>query len=244
MPISSPLVPHTWQLPEFFSQRLGKTVGRQRVFIEQGQVLIVTHQAPKTGERTRKGILFWRDDQGQWRASSGDHGVQAISKLLQSYEQQLDEYERLETKASQSSDFLALLDNLAPIARSIRNLSDVLQEARTAAPQYTELIDIRDHAYELARAADLLHQDTKNSMEVAVVRRSEEQSVNSLRMAQEAHRLNRLVAVFFPIATLATVFSTTLTENWSWSRTAGPFILLIIVGILSGVGLLKFVSRK
>ena len=39
-----------------------------------------------------------------------------------------------------------------------------------------ELIEVRDYAYDVSRTAELLYQDAKNSMEIAVVRRAEEQA--------------------------------------------------------------------
>jgi len=56
------------------------------------------------------------------------------------------------------------------------------------------LIDVRDRAYDLSRQADLLHEDVKNSMEVAMIRRATEQSTAAQQMATAAHRLNTLAA--------------------------------------------------
>ncbi len=64
------------------------------------------------------------------------------------------------------------------------------------------MIDHRDRAYELSRQAELLYDDAKNSMDVAVVRRAEEQARASHQMTSSAHRLNIMAALFFPFATL------------------------------------------
>ncbi len=89
------------------------------------------------------------------------------------------------------------------------------------------LIEQRDRAYEVARRCELLYDDAKNGMDVAVIRRAEEQAAAAHEMTLAAHRLNKLAAAFFPIATLGAIFGTTLTDNWSWSRTAGPFALFL-----------------
>ncbi|MEO8270834.1 MAG: hypothetical protein ABI557_14010, partial [Aureliella sp.] len=102
----------------------------------------------------------------------------------------------------------------------------------------------RDRAYDISRTAELLYQDAKNSMELAVVRRAEEQATASHKMSVSAHRLNTMAAIFFPLATLGSIFGTTFTENWSWSATAGPFILFLIVGLVTGFGLALFVNRR
>ncbi|MCA9133816.1 MAG: hypothetical protein KDA45_11705 [Planctomycetales bacterium] len=239
---SPPLVPPNWQLPESFRRRLGSFVGRQRVMAHEGQLLILAHMVPAPGETTRRGILFWYDG-NRWQASNGDPAPAAIQLLIDKYIKQLEDYDRQESKAQCSAEYLPLLEGLAPLVRAMRNFYEVLEEARKAAPDRHELIDLRDRGYEAARMAELLHSDAKNSMEVAVVRRAEEQALASHRMGVAAYRLNTMAALFFPLATLGTIFGTTFTENWSWSRTAAPFLLFMIVGLLSGLALAVFVHR-
>ncbi len=241
---NAPLIPSTWQLPDYFRGRLGTTAGRQRLMLNEGHLLIIAHAVPKTGDSTREGILFWRGANGEWKASNGDPGKVAISNLLDQYDRTLDEFERLENKAQRSDEYLPLLDGLAPFVRSTRHLYDVLQEARIAAPELKELIDVRDRAYDLSRSAELLYQDAKNSMEVAVVRRAEEQAAASERLAKSSHRLNTLAAIFFPLATLGAIFGTTLTENWTWSQSSIPFALFVMAGILLGLVLYAFIDQR
>ncbi len=240
--MSAPLIPATWQLPETFRSRLGSTVGRQRVMGHEGELLIVAHQPPKADENTRRGVLFWYDSQ-TWQASNGEPGKVAIQKLIDGYAKRIDEFDQQEDRAQRAQDYLPLLDGLAPLMRSSRNFHDVLDEARKLAPELRELIDLRDHAYEMSRTAELLYQDAKNSMDVAVVRRAEEQAQASHNMSVTAHRLNTMAAIFFPLATVGTIFGTTLTENWSWSQTVGPFVLFVSLGLLAGVMLASFVNR-
>lgn len=121
---------------------------------------------------------------------------------------------------------------------------DVLEEARKAKPEDRSLIDHRDRAYELARWAELLYDDAKNSMDVAVVKRAEEQAAASHRMLVSAHRLNVLAALFFPFATLGAIFGTTLTDNWSWSHSGLAFAAFLVAGLLSGLMLAAFISRE
>jgi len=241
---NSPLIPSNWQLPEHFRGRLGVSAGRQRLMANDGELLIVAHAVPKTGESIRHGILFWRTLQGEWKASNGDPGKIAIANLLDQFDRRLDEFEHLEAKAQRSDEYLPLLDGLAPFVRSIRHFYDVLQEARQSAPEVKELIDVRDRAYEISRSAELLYQDAKNSMEVAVVRRAEEQASASERLARSSHRLNTLAAIFFPLATLGAIFGTTLTENWTWSQSSLPFALFVSAGIVLGFVLFAFIDQR
>ncbi len=237
----SPLVPANWQLPEVFRRRLGNSVGRQRSMFEESHLLIVAHQVPAADEGVRRGVLFWRSPEGEWKASNGDPGKAAISNLLDAYEKRLEEFDKMEARAVRADEYLPLLDGLAPFQRSLRNLYEVLQEARKVGDGFDELIDVRNRAYELSRSAELLHQDAKNAMDVAVIRRAEEQAVSSERMAKASHRLNILASIFFPLATLGAIFSTTLTEGWSWSRSASPFFAFLLCGGVLGMILVSFV---
>lgn len=241
--MSAPLIPATWQLPEYFRGRLGSTAGKQRVMSHEGHLLIVAHQAPSAEESTRRGVLFWFDTRA-WHASNGEPGKVAMLQLIDGYVKRIEEFDQQEEQAQRAKEYLPLLDGLSPLMRAARNLHDVLQEARTAAPELRELIDLRDRAYDLSRTAELLYQDAKNSMDVAVVRRAEEQADASHKMGVATYRLNTMAAMFFPLATLGAVLGTTLTENWSWSKTSAPFLLFVLVGLLAGPMLALFVNRE
>jgi Mg2+ and Co2+ transporter CorA len=209
-----------------------------------GQLLLVLHQVPKPDETLRRGLLLWLDDQQEWHASEGAPGHVALKQLLDDYVKRIEEYDQMEAQANRADEYLPLLEGLAPVVRSSRNFYEVLQDARKAAPDARELIDYRDRAYELQRTAELLHQDAKNSMDVAVVRRAEEQALASNRMSVAAYRLNTMAAIFFPLATLGTIFGTTLTENWTWSKTYFPFAIFVAVGFVAGIFLATFVNRR
>lgn len=239
-----PLVPEIWStFPEEFRVRLGSNVGRQRVMIANGELLIVAHFAPDADEATRRGILFWKDSHGEWRASNGDPGALALTLHLDRYTKCIEQYEQQENDASQADQYLRLLEGLAPMVRSTRNLLNVLEEARDAMPDDRTLIDHRDRAYDLSRQAELLYEDSKNAMDVAVIRRADEQANATNRMTVASHRLNMLAALFFPYATLGAIFGTTLTDNWSWSGSPMPFVLFLIAGGLIGSVLALFISR-
>jgi len=235
--------PNWSSFPEEFRQRLGSTVGRQRLMHSEGNLLIVAHHVPEHDEIGRRGILFWRDTAGEWRSSNGDPGKAALGMHLNRYSKRLDEYELAESNAVQADQYLSLLEGLAPVVRSSRNLLETLEEARKAIPDDRTLIDHRDRAYDLSRQADLLYESTKNALDVAVVRRADEQAQTSRKMMLAAHRLNILAAMFFPFATLGAVFGTTLTDNWTWAHSSIPFVLYILVGGISGLLLTRFVSR-
>lgn len=238
------IIPSNWQLPDAIRRRLGASVGRQRHMVHEDEVLVVAHEVPEINEQRRRGILFWRDAQKEWHASNGEPGKVAISNLVERYVKRLEQFDRDETAAQKSSDYLPLLEGLTPVQRASRNLYDVLQDARKAVPDCSELIDARDAAYEASRTAELLYQDAKNAMDIAIVRQAEEQSVSSEKMNVAAHRLNIMAAIFFPLATLGGIFGTTLTDGWSWSQSAAPFALFLTAGLVCGAVLAIFVSRQ
>jgi len=242
--VQAPLIPPNWSsFPDEFRNRLGTTVGRQRCMQSEGQLLIVAHLVPEHDEASRRGILFWRDAGGEWKCSNGDPGRIALTMHMDRYSKRLDAFEQQEAAANKADDYLPLLDGLAPILRSTRNLLEALEEARKAVPDARELIDLRDRAYDLARQAELLYEDSKNSMDVAIVRRADEQAQTTHQMMVAAHRLNILAALFFPFATLGALFGTTLTDNWSWSQSPAPFILFVLASLLGGLVLTIFVTQ-
>ncbi len=238
------LIPKDWELPQELRRRVGRNIGRQRFMNHDGHLLILAHEVPRAEEAHRRGILCWRDADGNWRSSDGTSGIDALDQLLERYEQRLEELDRAEAQAVKAAEYLPVLESAAPVARAAANLYDVLREARKAVPEALELIDFRDRAYELSRSAELAYQYTKDSMDVAVVRRAEEQARASDQMAVASHRLNIMAAVFFPLATLSAVFGTTLTDNWTWSESPYAFLLFVAGGLLVGIVLAVFVSSK
>ena len=167
----------------------------------------------------------------------------ALGLHLDRYAKRIDQYEHQETAATHADDYLHLLEGLAPLVRSSRNLLEALEEARKSLPDERSLIDHRDRAYDLSRQAELLYEDAKNSMDVAVIRRADQQANATHRMTVASHRLNMLAAMFFPFATLGAIFGTTLTDNWSWSSSILPFVCFLLSGLLFGLVLALFITR-
>jgi hypothetical protein len=126
--------------------------------------------------------------------------------------------------------------------RAARHLHQVLQEARKACTDDRDIINFRDRAYEIERTAELLYSETKNSMDLAVARRAEEQTEASRRMAISAHRLNMLAAFFFPLVTLCAIFATTLRHGLEDVDPPLPFLVLVGLGLLAGIVLTVIVA--
>jgi hypothetical protein len=242
---STSLIPPEWTaFPAELRERIGATVGRQRFMAAERDVLIVAHMVPKHDEAGRRGVLFWRNENATWHCSNGDPGESAISMHLDRFANSIEHFESQDTVATEADDYLKLLEGLAPIVRCVRNLHEVMEEARRVLKDDRSLIDHRDRAYDLSRQAELLYEDAKNAMDVAVIRKADEQARATHQMTVASHRLNMLAALFFPFATLGAIFGTTLTDNWTWSETYIPFAMFLGTGLLMGLILAAFVARN
>lgn len=239
----APLIPHNWRLPDYFRGRLGTSVGRQRAMHLEGQLLLVIHHLPLGDNRSRRGQLFWRDEQAKWLSSDGLPGNASIEKLIHQYQQALEDFDKRSNQVGSAQHYLELLENLGPIVRTARGFYETLQQAREFLPDAKEIIDWRDKMEEITLEFDQLYADLKTAMDVALIRHSEQHAEISRRVEQSAHRLNVLAALFFPLATLGSVLGTTLTEGWNWSRSGLPFALFLLFGAFCGVLLAGFVTR-
>jgi len=241
--MASDLIPPLWKVPQIFRDRMGEQVGRQRPMVVDGHLLLVLHAPPKPNENQRHGRFFWRDPAGQWTSKDRGTGINALNKHLEEYEEVINALDRLEEKATTSNEYFAILEQLSPVQRSATNLHQVLQAARKECPGFRELINLRDRAYEIERTAELLLADVKNGLDVAVAKRAEEQSASSHQMSIASHRLNVLVALFFPLATLMAIFGANLRHGWEDTWPPIPMLVLIALGLVLGGILSLFVTR-
>ena len=129
------LLPATWQLPAAIRNRLGKCVGRQRPMAAEGHLLLVLHAPPKPEEAERTG-----GSSGATRRASGcpriwGRASAALAVHIDEYEDAIARLDRKEAKATTVDEYFQVLEQLTPIHRSVRNLYDVLQEARQLCPE-------------------------------------------------------------------------------------------------------------
>lgn len=242
----STLLPADWDVPARLRARLGNTAGRQRILEGEGHLILVLHAPPGADETGRRGRFFWRSTDGTWRAAPKAERVANLDAHLNEYRAAIEQLEKEEDEAREARDYFELLDHLVPLTRSARNMYQTLQQAREAMPNERQLIVARDHAYELTRRADLLHADAKNALDFAVAWQAEQQAESSHRMAVASHRLNMLVAFFFPIATLSTIFGVELRnglEQLDTGRIPVPFLAILAVGLCCGIFLTGFIAR-
>lgn len=238
------VLPATWDVPPAIRNRLGSKVGRQRVMSADGHLLLVMHAPPKPDELERTGRFFWRNAAGDWTSKDLGPGVRSLSSHVEQYEEAIARLDRMEDQATTIDDFFHVLDALTPLHRSTRNLHHVLEEARTACPDDHELINLRDRAYAAERNADLLREETNNSLSFAMARRADEHAQSTYAMEVAAHRLNMLAAFFFPIATLTAIFGVNLQHGYEQQYSPYLFLATIGAGLALGLILTAFVARR
>jgi len=234
--MSSP-IPHHWQVPQVFRERMGTQAGRQRCMTAEGHLLLVLHDIPdpEIPER-RDAKLFWRMPDGTWHASSG--GPPGIGSLRAHVEGFVDAATRLESlgdKAKSADDWFALVYASSPMLRTARNLHRTLQEAREAAKLDKALIAVRDLAGDAERAFELMHAHASEGLEYTMAKRAEEQAHDAQHMLVAAHRLNMIAAVFLPVTAVATLLGMNLRhglEEWP-----APWTFWITLVLSFGLGL-------
>ena len=224
------VLPATWEVPAEFRSRLGEKAGRQRAMLAEGHLLLVLHAPPKKDEPDRKGRLFWRKPDGTWLSNELGGGSAALGKHLNEYAEIIDKMDRQEDVAWSVDEYYQILDAMGPVQRSARNLHATLQEARKLLSADRDLINFRDRAYDIERTAELLYSDVRNALEFAVAKKSEEQAANAHQMAVQSHRLNLLVAFFFPLATLVAIFGSELKHGLD-HYLPEPFFFYTVVGV-------------
>lgn len=208
-----------------------------------GHLLLILHSPPTADQVERQGRLFWRHPDGTWKSKASSNGRRALKEHLAAYTRRLEELEELEAAAQTADDYFAVLSESNPLYRAARNQHMAMQHARELTVDARDVINFRDQTYEIERSAELLHSDTKNALEFSIAQRAEDQAKSSYQMAVSSHRLNLLVAFFFPIATLCAVFGTNLKHGYEDAHSPWLFAAMLGLGLLSGL-ILKFVITR
>lgn len=241
---ASSLIPASWDVPTIFRNRLGKQVGRQRAMVSDGHLLLVLHSPPEMDENERHGRLFWRLPDGSWKVNCPDSTIKSLHGHLKEYRQRIEKLDEQEAAAKSADEYFKVISNLLPIHRAVRNLHQALQTARQEINDARDVINFRDTAYEIERMSELLNADAKNELDFLIVCRAEEQSQVSYDMGVSSHRLNLLVAFFFPIATLSSIFGTNLIHGLEDAYAPWLFLLMLGTGLLFGIVLTLAITRK
>lgn len=224
-------IPSTWSLPAAIADRVGATVGRQRAMVAEGHLLLLLHAVPGTADPDRRGVLVWRDPQGTWRGSERGNGPGLVRAVLEAYDDAIDAVEARAKEAKTAEEWFDVIQRIGPLHRASRHLHATLQAARSALPDLHPLIDLRDRAIEVERAAELLAEACEQSLRYALARQAERQSAAAREMARSAYRLNALMAVCLPLTAVSGVFGMNLKMGinpgpWAFWSTAGVALAL------------------
>jgi hypothetical protein len=204
------IIPASWDLPSIFHRRLGEEAGRQRAMVHEDHLLLILHEVPEPGIPERVAILFWRNPEGLWRSTSSGGGLPVLKALLDRYSAQIDALEDRLEEAHHAKPLFEILRAANPARRALHNMQVALQQAREQIEGDRDIISLRDRAYDLARAAELLVEDTRNAMEYDLARTEEEQARIANQLAKSGHQLNLLAALFFPLTAIASIFGMNL----------------------------------
>lgn len=237
-------LPIEWRIPKAIESRLGDNAGRQRAMLADEHLLLVLHEPPAAEDAERSVRLFWRDPKGHWRGNHFGEGARALHQHIAAYLELTDRLEsRLDT-ATTAADFYSILREATPLQRSARNLHAALQQARELVPADRDLINARDQAGEVERATELLHHGAKLGLEFTNARHAEAQAERTYEMAVSAHRLNLLMAAFFPVATLGTVFGMNVSQGLNHALTSPLLWTVLAAGLMCGTILAGMIARK
>lgn len=230
-------IPHTWQVPEVFRERMGNQAGRQRCMTHGGHLLVILHELPDPEiPQRREARLYWRTPDGTWNCSSGGPpGIASLRAHVETFVEAAARLEALTDAADSADDWFHLVHDAGPLLRSTRNLHRTLQEARDAAKDDRALISVRDLAGDAERAFELTHAHAQEGLDYTIARRAEEQSRDAQHMLEAAHRLNMIAAVFLPVTAVATLLGMNLRHGLeSWPS---PWTFWVTLGLCFLFGL-------
>lgn len=222
------------QLPADIRIRLGqKRAGRQRVMVADGHLLLILHKVPQRDNREREGVFFWRRPDGSW-VSEERNGVTRLMEHVEEYEALELELEHVLERAQDASDYYRLLGRIVPLQHAAQSLYGALQAARESVVTDRDLIDLRDWAYDISRASELLYVNTRHALDYQTAKKAEEEARLSTRGIQIATRLNILMAVFLPLTALASIFGMNARSGLEESM-PGLFWSILFAGVFLGV---------
>lgn len=225
-------IPKTWDLPESIRKRLGESVGRQRMIHEEGNTLLLLHQVPRAeDDEVRQAVVFWRNHSGEWKSAPHGGGLSALDAHIALYRTAIHKLDEEVETAANARDYFEVMRHMHPLQRSTRSLLEVMQSARETLRDDTRVITLRDQAADLERAIELVAADAKAGMDFNLAESSSQQAARAEIANQEARRLNRLAAFFFPLATLVTVFGMNSPEEVCKSS---GFWVVLAIGVVLG----------
>jgi len=230
--MSRPIIPKTWDVPLEFKRRIGSHVGRQRLFSHDDQLLLVLHKVPHaTDNGKREPALFWKNADNEWKSLCNGGGLHALTRHIESYESAMEELDTRLDEANEASDYFSVLREVKPLLRATRNMVSVLEELRSLMPDDYAVMSLRDRGISLIRSIEFIESDARHGMDFCMAESAAKQAEATREAIEESRQLNRMVAFFFPLATLAAILGMNPP-----AEVLGSFHiwLIILLGVISG----------
>lgn len=237
-------LPNTWEVPQELRERFGSKAGRQRAHEFEGHVILLLHCVPEQRATRRKAVYFWRHKLGEWSCSEGRHGKETLMEHVSKYEDAVESLESRVAAANSTESWFGILAIVAPLHRAAANMSDALHDAQQHLPDNVRnvLQDAADAAAEVARDAELLQQQAQHSIDFLLARQNEIQALASEAQADATRRLNVIAAIFFPLATIASVFGMNLPSGMERASVM-MFWIIVAAGLAMGIAVGAKVMR-
>jgi Mg2+ and Co2+ transporter CorA len=234
---------YKWQLAEGVKARLSdSSYGRQRAIFDSGQLLLVLHEPPKHDEKERVVTVFLRESDGNWSHNGQKKGESMLRRLLESYRKKLDEYETLYDKAKTADELFAVIEDLNPSVRAVKNLDMAMQSAREAVPDDKLVLEMRDEASDAFRNYELLSEETRLALDYRIAKNAEAQISESRKMGKAQHKLNLMAAITFPMMALSSLFGMNLLSGLEGIK-GGLFWVVMTFGFICGISALRWILK-
>lgn len=236
-----PIIPSRWQVPATFHKRLGDKVGRQRLMVADGHLLLVLHKPPQPGDEERQPRLFWRNATGEWQSNESGAGLGELHEHLAEYDRAYDRLDALLRGTPTAQNYYQILHEATPLLRAARFMAAVFQQAREAEGNDRHLLLARDESVEIERNLELLHTEALHGLQFLIAQRSEEQARQGEQLVASSQRLNLLMALCLPATALASVLGMNLRHGFE-DQGAWFFWAVLILAVLLGLIILGLVA--
>jgi hypothetical protein len=231
------VIPHSWEVPKMFRDRLGAHAGRQRAMHHDGHVLIILHDVPKPDGSERAGRLFWRKPDGSWKSTgSTATTIAALRAHVEEYGRAEDAMEARAEVATRSSEWFELIHESAPVLRAARGMAAALQEARDYTKTDNQVIALRDIAQDIERSLELTHGHAKSGLDYSIAKGTEDAARASEHVVESGHRLNLIAATFLPISAIGSLFCMQIEHGLEHSES--PYVFWGIAAFALVLGLI------
>ncbi|MGC4013779.1 MAG: CorA family divalent cation transporter [Luteolibacter sp.] len=215
--------------------------GHQRCMVGDGELLLVAHEVPVVGRADREALFFWKRRDGKWIGPDGKPGLLVLEQLLDRYSEAIDAHAAVVDEADTASEIFGILRHAGPLVRASRNLVQSLSQILDVDQDDRQIRALRDRSVDIERAAELLHADTRLTLEFWQAERSEQQSLAADKLNRIVFRLNLLAGFFLPLVALGGLFGMNV-DLPAFVKHRSVFWIIVIFGLVTG-GIILYYAR-